>query len=834
MVKLSIFKLLMPVLACGLLLALPGAAAPPVRFALAVHSEDPHHAATPDYLSDKAAFTASRAALLDVAGRLAGRGLRWNWQSDWNFLLAVKAYEVDQPDATLLALTGGTNVVRMLREGYGVEVDPHSHENDGYNYADVAYLLTLLGVEPSSVVGGHVWDPTDSGYQDWPRFSEGLASRKFPDAYVWRPRLLMGEGTGQHRNDVAASGMWFPDGTNTFFTPAATGSIAAFGTWSSFADSQKSPLAVTNLIPLVAAGTLPSEHLWTTGLVLAQSDFTKPGWLAGTFNPLLDQIVALRDAGEIEVVQLEEAHQLWQTQFASRGAVYLKGGAVVVAGEATNTPPTATGQDFVTFSINTQDFAYPELSAATLGRILELHERLQVPVDVFLTTWIVDLYERDFPQLLGRLTNSPMVALSYHTRPPLPYRTGFDWQSLSSRTAAEVTALVQNYETHGLDLTTGQPTAAPGGYTKLAALAGYAPFIVGAESDAGIAEAVTGVFRDYGARFQVNHGRALNLGANRLGLRQKPEHDDLRLFEKTNQEPARIIADAFARAHATATNGGAAPWFVGVKMHDNDFFAQDSAWLTTYLHRLSPPWNLDRKSPLLAAAETAEMWRLYEGVVNYVATNRTTIQPVNARGLLALLGTNGPAAVQLTPGTVAENQPAGSLVGELSAAADGAVSYRLLAGEGDRDNGRVTVADGRLLTAEPMDHEATPELQVRVRAMDANGLFLDVPLTITVQDDSGEDADGDGMSEADERVAGTDPGDSRSVLRSSLGLDAAGMTLTWSSVIGRTYRLQVSPAVAGPWADLPDTEWTATATTGVWLVPVGADPSSFLRVRVVP
>jgi hypothetical protein len=809
-------------------------AAAPVYFALAVHSEDTHHPATPDYVSDKAAFTASRAALLNLAGQLAAKDVRWNWQGDWNFLLGVKKYEVDEPDASLLAATGGTNVIRFLHEGYGVEMDPHSHENDGYNFADVAYLLTVLGVHPSGVVGGHVWDPTDAGYQDWPRFIVGLPSRKYPGAYVWQPHLLMGEGTGQHRNDVAASGIWFPSGTNSFFTPAATGAIADFGTWTSFADPQKSPLAVTNLIPLVEAGTLPAGHMWTAGLVLGQSDFTTAGWFANTFTPLLDQIVTLRDRGAIQVVQLEEAYQLWQSQFARRGAVYLKGGAVVVADEGTNSPPVTSGQDFITFSINTQDFAYPELSAATLNRLLDLHERLQVPVDVFLTTWMVDLYERDFPQLLGRLTNSPVVALSYHTRPPLPYRTGFDWQSLSNRSTAEVIAVVQDYETHGLDLVTGQPTAAPGGYTKLAALAGYAPFLVGVESDAAIAAAVTGVFRDYGARFQVNHGRALNLGATRLGLRQKPEHEDLRLFEKTNQEPARIIADAFARAHATATNGGAAPWFVGVKMHDNDFFAQDSAWLTTYLHRLSPPWNLSRKSALLDAAGAAEMWRLYEGVLNYVATNRTTFQPVNARGLLALLGTNGPTTVQLASGAVAENLAAGSVIGHLSANVGGPMNFRLLAGEGDRDNALVILSGAPLATAAPLDFESTASLSIRVRAMDPNGLFVDVPLVIAVQNDTTEDTDQDGFTEAEEQLAGTDPNDPTSALRSQLAAVGDGLTLSWSSVIGRRYVLQGASDVGGPWIDLPDSEWTATATRSVRTVTLGNEPSGFLRVRVVP
>ncbi len=792
--------------------AVLGLRAAPVQFALSVHSEDRYHPNTPDYVADPAAYRSARAALLDFAGRLAANNVRWNWQSDWNFLLAVKQFEVDQPDQSLLAETGGTNIVRLLREGFGVEVDPHSHENDGYNFADVAYLISQVGVTPSGVVGGHVWDPADSGFQNWPRFATGLASSKFPGAYVWTPHLLTGEGTGSHEHDTAASGFWFPAGTNDYFSPAATGALAAFGTWSSFADPQRSQLAVTNLLPLVESGTLPTNALWTAGLVLPMSEFTRTGWLDGTFTKLLGQLTALRDAGRIEFVQFEAVHQKWREQFASRGAVYVRNGTVKLADGSTNSPPSTnapTGSDYISFSLNTQDFAYPELSAATLNRVLDLHERTGVPVDVFLTTWMVDIYERDYPALLSRLTNSPVVALSYHTRPPLPYRLDFDWLSLSNRPAEEVADLVRHYESHGLDLVTGQTTGSAGGSTKLAALAGYPPFIVGVESDAAIASSVVGVFREIGARFQVNHGRALNLGSSRLGLLQRPEHDDLRLFEKTGEEPAQIVADAFARAHATTNSGGAAPWFVGVKMHDNDFFAEDSAWLTTYLHRLSPPWNLSKKSPLLDAAAQAEMWRLYEGVVNHVATNGHLYQPINARGLLRLLGTNGPTVVTLEPSAANGGNAAGSLVGTLAADALGPVSFRLIAGAGDTDNSRVTIQGSQVRLAAASGSESPTSLSFRVRAMDTQGLLVDAPVTAVV--------------------------DPYRIVQVTIAADGtAAWSIRWTGPAERGYGVERAEAPMGPWQRLAEIE--LTQSDGEWTarVPKTATATGFFRIVESP
>src|SRR5688572_479697 len=72
------------------------------------------------------------------------------------------------------------------------------------------------------------------------------------------------------------------------------------------------------------------------------------------------------------------------------------------------------------FVLNTQDFAYPQYSAAVLTRALDLHESLGVPFDVYLTTWMVDLLQ-GAPELARRLVGSPMVSLGYHTRAPLPY-----------------------------------------------------------------------------------------------------------------------------------------------------------------------------------------------------------------------------------------------------------------------------------------------------------------------------------------------------------------------------------------------------------------------------
>lgn len=596
-------------------------AAPPVpvlHLAIATHSEDRHHPQTPDYQVDKSAYTASRSGLLAFAEAMAARDLKWNWQSDYNFLEACRKWEIQTPDAALLAATGGKNIVRYLRENLGVECDPHSHENDGYNYADVAYLMIACGVEPAPVVGGHIYDPSDPGFQNWPRFNAGISGSTYPSAF-WKPQLLMGAGTGQHRNDPTASGLWRPLSSAAFFATGGTG-VAAFGGW----DNQ--PESLSGMVQSVSSGQLDPGRMWTFTLVLGQQDFPTGGYLQGQVLPLLDQIVAMRTAGQVKVVQFTEALALWKDSFGGVESVYR--------------PAAAGGTSaYFTFTLNTQDFSYPDESAALVTRVLDLHEALGVPLDVSFTTSHAELFAAQYADLWSRLKTSGLVALSTHTRAPKPYASDFDWTGMGSKSLAAQQAVVQAYETHGLDPASGQPTPADGGFVKVKALAGYSPYSIGSMPDGAVAEAVCGVLSGYGARFAVAHGRAVNLGERARGLTLKPEHVDLKLFESVGQDPGSVLESALQQAQALG--GAQPPYFVGVKMHDNDFFAEDSAWITVYTRNgkpvLAPPWDMSRKSVPLSAAERNAVWTHYEGAVRHAASIRDRVGLVNLRDVAAMI-----------------------------------------------------------------------------------------------------------------------------------------------------------------------------------------------------
>lgn len=290
---------------------------------------------------------------------------------------------------------------------------------------------------------------------------------------------------------------------------------------------------------------------------------------------------------------------------------------------------------YVTFSINVQDFSYPDLSAALLTKILDLHESTGVPVDIYLTDQMAQIFADDSPALLERLRTSPVVAVSYHTRSPRPYASDPDWLGLDALSPDDLYATILDYETHLVDPVTGEPTEASGGYAGVAALIGYPPYAASALSgNPDVRAAAIRVFADLGAQMTLTHGKSLKLGDTQNGLPVRPEQVDYRLFEMVGEEAGTAFESALAQAQAS----GDSPAFVGVKMHDNNFFATASAWTTVYVQdRRRPPWNPDLKADLLSPAEQDAVWALYEATVRYVAAHPEAVTAVNLPDVLAML-----------------------------------------------------------------------------------------------------------------------------------------------------------------------------------------------------
>jgi hypothetical protein len=193
----------------------------PVYVSVIMHNEEPNPPLFPDYLADEDLFWSSRASIVEYARLLQELGLPFNWQSDWNFLMAVADFDEGTP------ATNNKNVVQWLREDLGFSIDPHAHETE-YNYADVAYLMEALGGQPSGVVGGLIVDPPEDSILEY--FFTPITGEQYP-SYTWQPEILWGGGTKDHlaEYDVMVSGIWNPLGVENYLVHDEGGPIPHVG-----------------------------------------------------------------------------------------------------------------------------------------------------------------------------------------------------------------------------------------------------------------------------------------------------------------------------------------------------------------------------------------------------------------------------------------------------------------------------------------------------------------------------------------------------------------------------------------------------------------------------
>ncbi len=96
-----------------------------------------------------------------------------------------------------------------------------------------------------------------------------------------------------------------------------------------------------------------------------------------------------------------------------------------------------------------------------------------------------------------------------------------------------------------------------------------------------------------------------------------------------------------------------------------------------------------------------------------------------------------PTDITLAPNSVAENQPAGTTVGTLSATdpdAGDTFTYALATGSGSADNASFSIAGATLLTTRPFDYETQSAMSIRVRVTDHAGQSFEKALAIQVTD----------------------------------------------------------------------------------------------------
>jgi len=92
------------------------------------------------------------------------------------------------------------------------------------------------------------------------------------------------------------------------------------------------------------------------------------------------------------------------------------------------------------------------------------------------------------------------------------------------------------------------------------------------------------------------------------------------------------------------------------------------------------------------------------------------------------------------------------------------------------------------------------------------------------------DSDGDGASNKDEFLRGTDPTNANSVLRQRLQKTVQGMFLEWNTQMGLVYQVWQATATGGPWTRIGEPRFAAGSTDSMY---VGGSSAGFYRIERV-
>jgi hypothetical protein len=291
---------------------------PPVYVVLFTHIEDNTPAGVLGTQQSRQNYLLYRGRLIAVGNLFINYNARWVFQPDWKFLLAALMYE----DSSLIGTTNGKNLLRYMKEDLHVVIDPHSHEQQGYNYTDVAHLLDSLGVgrrldssSGSTVIGGHIWDPNLPQFQRWDRFRVPVAGTRYPWA-LWRGDILMGSGTPNHVNDPHISGVWRPKDRYHYFEDDTAGNIVSVGQYKGDVTS------VPELVNLYASGVVPPQYMLTTSIHIRPATITSANGLSVIEDSVLIPLVALRSQGKVTLTDFTSLVNAWRTLFGARAYIY--------------------------------------------------------------------------------------------------------------------------------------------------------------------------------------------------------------------------------------------------------------------------------------------------------------------------------------------------------------------------------------------------------------------------------------------------------------------------------------------------------------------------------
>ncbi len=284
---------------------------PKVYLNFVSHNED-------NYVYNSSTYPNTRDKLLKMAQLCQTKAVKWDMQSDYTLLQAVAAQDV----GSITSNTGGLNVLKYIVQTYpnNVQCELHSHESK-YNYPDLAYMMTTLGLDPGVVMGGLVYDHVMAGGTDWQSYQNPVAGKYYPQ-YVWAPEIIWGAGTLQHLDDPELYGVWKPNSMTDFFSHNANNHLISYGNGCRIEMNDTTSAAtvlaiIKKAVNAIKNGTAPSNGFYCTSLFFEEASLFKSDFIDLMLPELMDSINNYVGKGEVEWLFIPEVIEKWKNDYAS-------------------------------------------------------------------------------------------------------------------------------------------------------------------------------------------------------------------------------------------------------------------------------------------------------------------------------------------------------------------------------------------------------------------------------------------------------------------------------------------------------------------------------------
>lgn len=269
-----------------------------------VNYED--NSAYPNFLVDTTSFWKQRNDIVEFAKMCKEEGVKYNFETDWNFLMALDQY--DKP----MTNSNNKKLLKYLTEDLGFEVDACLHGSK-YTYGDMGYLLNKQGItqDINVTVGGFIAAPPDSFLFD--NFKNGIASKLEP-GFVWYPKILHAPATYKHRNEdtIMFSGIWKPKSKAEFTAHDNNGPLICVGIYNGDVNG------LTDLLVRQENGELSDGKMYTATIFQTQNSLNPE-----SFRSTISSFSKYVSAGQMRWVGIKELADIWQNEYSSEPNQFL-------------------------------------------------------------------------------------------------------------------------------------------------------------------------------------------------------------------------------------------------------------------------------------------------------------------------------------------------------------------------------------------------------------------------------------------------------------------------------------------------------------------------------